>query len=75
MTDPTQLARSLTKAQRQGLAEAWRTPAGRMAVGERCEGKPLQSLENAGLVDAALCLTPLGLAVREVIPKEQGDAR
>jgi hypothetical protein len=53
----------LTEAQREGLTGAWRTPAGRMAVSERCEGASLNALEIAGLVDGALCLTPLGLAV------------
>lgn len=59
-----EIAAGLTKAQRRGLNEAWRSPAGVLQVGSDCEGHHLHALEEAGLVDHSLALTPLGLRIR-----------
>jgi len=71
MTDVAAICAGLTVAQRAGLVDGWRSPAGVMQVSVACSGRPLDALENAGLVNGALGLTPLGLAVRSALMKDK----
>lgn len=74
--DPQQVAEiagRLSKAQREGLQNAWRSATGVMLVSDQCEGAPLRALENDGLVNDALGLSTLGLAVRNFIQGNHHD--
>ena len=67
MTDVAEIARGLTKAQREALIDA---PSNWIALA-RCRAATLQALKGKGIISQLCFLTPLGLEVRAHLTQEQ----
>ena len=82
MSEVEQIARSLTKAQREWIAAAKETLGGNMALpayisGKRVQRLTVEAVERVGIAAGnyppLMFLTPLGLSVRALLAKEQPE--